>query len=114
MLTTLIDDVGNAKNGMMHTLVLQLGTEDNANGILKFGGDTQFNTVSILQLELEMVDEEEMKKVITFKINALKQKTMLTGLRVRQILDLVKSTNPPLLHEITKGKSATGEILIPI
>ena len=114
MLTSLIDDVGKAKNGMMHTLVLELGTEDSANGILKFVGDTQFNTVQILHLELEMVDEEDMKQVITFKINALKQKTMLTGLRVRQILDLVKSTNPPLLHEITKGKSATGEFLIPI
>ena len=48
MLTSLIDEVGKAKNGMMHTLVLELGTEDNANGILKFVGDTQFNTVSIL------------------------------------------------------------------
>ena len=72
MLTSLIDEVGKAKNGMMHTLVLELGTEDNANGILKFVGDTQFNTVSILQIELEMVEEEEMKQAITFKINALK------------------------------------------
>ena len=72
MLTSIIDEVGKAKNGMMHTLVLELGTEDNANGILKFVGDTQFNTVSILQIELEMVEEEEMKQAITFKINALK------------------------------------------
>ncbi len=112
MLLTLINDVGRQKNGMKYSLVLALGTEDNANGILKFVGDTQFNTVTILQLELEMVEEEEMKQVITFKINALKQKTMLVGLRVRQILDLVKSINPPLLHEITKGKSATAEIPI--
>ena len=112
MIISLINDIGKHKNGMKYSLSLELGTEDSANGILKFVGDTQFNTITILQLELEMVDEEEMKNAITFKINALKQKTMLTGLRVRQILELVQQVNPPLLHEITKGKSATGEILI--
>ena len=72
MIVSLINDVGQHKNGMKYSLSLELGAEDNSDGILKFVGDTQFNTIKILQLELEMVDEEEMKKVITYKINALK------------------------------------------
>ena len=59
-----------------------------------------------------MVDEETMKQEISFKINAIKQRTMLTGLRLKQILELVQKVNPNLMHEITKGKSATGEINI--
>ena len=57
---------------MTYSLKLELGTEENANGILKFVGDTQFNTIAILQLELEMAEEEDMKREISYKINALK------------------------------------------
>ena len=89
ILKTLIQDVGSQKGGMNFQANLELGGTGNANAILKFLADTQFSTVLMLQLELEMVDEEDLKEQVTFRINSQKQKTMLTAQRVKQILELV-------------------------
>lgn len=54
-----------------------------------------------------MGDEEFVKNQVTFRLNSMKQRTLLMQERLKDVMKIVKDKNPILVSEIYKGSSVS-------
>lgn len=112
LLKRLFSELGTTAPGKYKTFAtMDLGGEE-GRAILNFYTDAEFSVLSLLQLTMEYVDDEELSANVAYRINAKKQKSKLAEARIKEIMDIVLKVNPALLNEILMGEDTVHQINI--
>ena len=54
--------------------------------------------VSILQLEFKQLEDEQIASLVSFRINSTENKAMLVAERIKDITEILMSSNPALIE----------------
>lgn len=77
--------------------------DDDGNACLKFLLDSEFKKSDLLVLDnFRQLDDERINMQVSYRINSLKQKTLLTVNRMRELTDILRSNNPLLCEQIER------------
>ena len=79
---------------------------------LGFFMDSEFTSLTMLELPMSLIDEEGIKARVSYRVALTSHKQKITHERITKIMAVVAEQNPLLVKEIIKGQSQTGQQLI--
>jgi hypothetical protein len=77
--------------------------DDDGNACLRFLLDSEFKSSELLVLDnFRQLDDEKINMQVSYRINSLKQKSLLVVNRMRELTDILQSNNPNLCEQIQR------------
>jgi len=77
--------------------------DDDGNACLRFLLDSEFKRSDLLVLDnFRQLDDDKINMQVSYRINSLKQKSLLTVNRMRELIDILKANNPNLCEQIER------------
>jgi DNA replication protein DnaC len=83
--------------------------DDNGNATMCFLLDSEIKKCDLLILDsFRQLDDEKINMLVSYRINSLKQKTLLTTNRMKELVEILNTNNKPLAEQVRRFVNGNG------